>query len=240
MHIQLEQISSTRATNLLPGVEHQTPWSQLRLVDLADGEHVDVGDRDEATLLLLQGEGITCEGAYLQAPAAATIVAQAAAFIARGPARLLIADVALESSGSSSCRADLLDAKKLTWRTSIHGGGGRIATRHLWRPEDFHGDGWIFVDHAILGQDSSLGYHYHDALEEAFVVLTGQGWMTIGERTFHVGPGSVTYQPIGIAHGLYNPHDEDLDFVRLAVGVPGETFTTIDLDSDLKNRQPED
>ena len=64
--------------------------------------------------------------------------------------------------------------------------------------------------------------------------------MTMGDSTFEVGPGSVTFQPVGVGHGLYNPFEEELDFVRLAVGIPGETFTTIDLDSDLRDRRPGD
>ena len=130
-----------------------------------------------------------------------------------------------------------VDATQLTWREAIHGGSGRIATRHLWRPEDFVSS-WTFIDHAVLGQGGSVGYHYHDALEESFIVLSGRGWMTVRDETFEVGPGSVTFQGIGQGHGMYNPHAEDLAFLRLAVGVPGEAFTTIDLDDDLRARRP--
>ncbi|MBT5964804.1 MAG: cupin domain-containing protein [Gemmatimonadetes bacterium] len=244
MHTQLEQMPLSATTELLQEIDQQTPWTGLQLLNLADGQSVDVGEQEEATLILLQGEGCTAAGDRLTAPAALTTASKSAAFTVKGPTRLLCARVGLEQVGESqvgesASKHDTFDAKKLTWRPSIHGGSGQIATRHLWRPEDFHGDSWVFVDHAILGPDSSLGHHYHDALEEVFIILAGTGWMTIGERTFDVGPGSVTFHPIGIGHGLYNPTNEGLDFVRLAVGIPGETFTTIDLDSDLKSRRPQ-
>ena len=134
-------------------------------------------------------------------------------------------------------RAQAVDATRLTWRDAIHGGSGRMATLHLWRPEDFSSS-WTFIDHAVLGEGGSVGYHYHDALEESFVVLSGCGWMTVGDETFEVGPGSVTFQGIGEGHGILNPLAEDLAFLRIAVGVPGEDFTTIDLCDDLRTRRP--
>ena len=59
-----------------------------------------------------------------------------------------------------------------------------------------------------------MGYHYHDALEESFVVLSGEGLVTIDDETFAVGQGSVTWQGIGQGHGIYNPGPEELEFVR--------------------------
>ena len=56
-------------------------------------------------------------------------------------------------------------------------------------------------------------------------------------ETFEVEPGSVTFQGIEQAHGIYNPGDESLAFLRIAIGVPGEEFTTIDLDDDLASRR---
>ncbi|MCH8112347.1 MAG: cupin domain-containing protein, partial [Proteobacteria bacterium] len=73
-----------------------------------------------------------------------------------------------------------------------------------------------------------MGYHYHDALEEWVVVLAGSGQMTIADHTFEVSAGSVTFQGIAEAHGIYNPNrDEELDFLRIAVAVPGEAVTSI-------------
>ncbi len=90
----------------------------------------------------------------------------------------------------------------------------------------------------MLSEGSSLGCHYHDHLEEAFVVLSGRGWMTIGDATVEIGAGAVTLQRANIGHGLYNPFAEELDFIRVAVSTPDETFTTVDLDDDLRERRP--
>ena len=129
------------------------------------------------------------------------------------------------------------DEQALKWRDAIHGGCGQIATRHVLSPDDFGSD-WTFLDHAILGARGSVGYHYHDFLEESFVVLRGQGLMTIADETFTVEPGSVTWQGIGQGHGIYNPGPEKLEFVRIAVKQADEEYTTIDLHDDLSARRP--
>ena len=134
-------------------------------------------------------------------------------------------------------KAGTFDAQVLKWRDAIHGGCGQIATRHVLSPEDFYSD-WTFLDHAILAPDSSVGYHYHNELEESFVVLRGTGWMTIAGETFAVRPGSVTWQGIGQGHGIYNPGPEELEFVRIAVKQARKAYTTIDLHDDLSARKP--
>ena len=128
------------------------------------------------------------------------------------------------------------DEQALKWRDAIHGGCGQIATQHMFPPDDFRN--WTFLDHAILGARGSVGYHYHDFLEESFVVLSGQGLMTIDDKTFAVRPGSVTWQGIRQGHGIYNPGPEKLEFVRIAVKQADEEYTTIDLHDDLSARRP--
>ena len=115
--------------------------------------------------------------------------------------------------------------QELKWREAIHGGRGRIATRHVLAPRNFYSD-WTFLDHAILDVQGSLGYHYHEALEESFVVLKGKGFMKIEDEIFEVGPGSVTWQGIEQKHSLSNPGPEKLEFVRIAVR---QAYTTIDV-----------
>ncbi len=130
-----------------------------------------------------------------------------------------------------------VDPEQLQWRQAIHGGVGRIATRHIWGPEDLAST-WTFLDHAILAARSSVGYHHHDGLEESFIILEGTGYVTIDESCFEVAPGSVTFQGIRQSHGIYNPTDEELNFLRVAVAGEDGAFATVDLHDDLTGRCP--
>ena len=130
-----------------------------------------------------------------------------------------------------------VDPRQLQWRPAIHGGGGRIATGHIWGPEDLSST-WTFLDHAILAPHSSVGYHHHEGLEESFIILEGNGYVTIEDSCFEVVPGSVTFQGIRQAHGIYNPGDEELNFIRVAVAGEDGAFTTVDLHDDLEGKCP--
>ncbi|MFP6643461.1 MAG: cupin domain-containing protein [Candidatus Latescibacterota bacterium] len=221
-----------------------TSWRRFELLDLPPaGVFTAESQGQELGYLVLSGCLLVEQSANrveAQAPGAircAVGVTHRAVAGAEGARLLCIAVDAAGASGGGELAVDGFARDRLPWRDAVHGGGGRIGTRHLWRPEDFVSS-WTFVDHAMLSEGSSLGCHYHDHLEEAFVVLSGRGWMTIGDATVEIGAGAVTLQRANIGHGLYNPFAEELDFIRVAVSTPDGTFTTIDLDDDLRERRP--
>ena len=235
---------------IFAGARSRTPWQVFDVVHLEGGEVFEpeaVATGSEEGFLVLQGcielgtarqrvEEVAVARRGGQAGPASRCQACTGG---DSPARFIYVRVAAGEDGgpAQSTTVEAVARDRLTWRSAIHGGVGRIATRHIWEPDDF-ASAWTFLDHAVLATDSSVGYHYHDGLEECFVVLSGSGFMTVNGRTFEVGPGSVTFQGIGEGHGIYNPNDEELDFLRIAVGVPGEVFTSIDLDDDLSGWQP--
>ena len=233
---------------IFPGVRSRTPWRAFDVVHLERGEAFEpvaaAGGSDEG-FLVLRGcieVGAAADATRVEEVSVArrTGANHRACNCGDTQARFIFVRV---DSGEADCgeaesvTVEAVVRDRLTWRPAIHGGAGRMATRHIWGSDDFT-SAWTFLDHAVLAADSSVGYHYHDGLEECFVVLSGGGYMTINGHTFEVGPGSVTLQGIGEGHGIYNPYDEELDFLRIAVGVPGVDFTTIDLDDDLAAWQP--
>jgi len=248
-HVRLSELQGDRASGVpvFAGLERATAWRGLEYLELPPAAQLcPLAQPDcEVGYLVLEGE-VECAGEELaieaESPAALLCGVgwpHTLKNAGEGLARLLRVAVALDAS-TPEPRALLVEeiaGGKLEWRPAIHGGAGQIATCHIWGPEDFKSP-WVFLDHAVLAPRSSVGYHFHDALEESFVVRRGAGYMTIADQTFAVGPGSVTWQGIGQGHGIYNPGDQDLEFLRIAVGIRGEPFTTVDLNDDLSNRKP--
>ena len=248
-HVQLCTLDSAQAaTAVFGGRQFDTPWSTFDHVRLDPGEGYGNGvdAACEQGFVLLDGVvEFEDAGAHfgLASPAVLRFGASAdrgePGIATRAGARLLHIQVDLAGAeGQSDTRAEAVDSAALSWRPAIHGGAGQIATRHIWGPEDFSST-WTFLDHAVLEPGGSVGYHYHVALEECFVVLAGHGRMTVADDTFAVGPGSVTWQGIGQGHGIFNSQAEPLEFLRLAVAALDETFTTVDLDDDLVHRVPD-
>ena len=233
---------------IFPGRRFQTSWRLFNCLDLAPGKEARIAADELCEHGYIVVEGVVelvCGGMGREVQGPAVLLAKIGgehAINNRGgeSARLVHMSVATGESVDAHrpFRVEPVDLESLRWSDAIHRGAGRIATRHLWGPEDFHSS-WAFVDHAVLESRSSVGYHYHDALEECFLVLKGRGFMTIDDETFAVGPNSVTWQGIGTGHGIYNPAAENLEFLRLAVAQEDREFTTIDLHDDLSGRSPQ-
>ena len=249
-HVRLDELDQ-EGCPVFAELRPETPWEAFDYWVLTPGEPFPVA-----------GTGKACEQGYVftGGPVELTVEQQrvesgaGAAFIVEPtggdhalknltdrPVQVLRVRVALDMDSETQQgvqpKVGTFDAQALKWRDAIHGGCGQIATRHVLSPDDFGSD-WTFLDHAILGAGGSVGFHYHDFLEESFVVLKGQGLMTIDEETFAVESGSVTWQGIGQGHGIYNPGPEKLEFVRIAVKQADAEYTTIDLHDDLSARRP--
>lgn len=248
-HVRLDELDP-RGGPVFVGLQPETPWEALDYWALTPGE--------ERSVL---GTGMACEQGYVftGGPVELTVRQQriesgeGPGFIIESTGsdhelrnltdasvNVLRVRVALDADSETQDvlpKVGIFDEQALKWRDAIHGGCGQIATRHVLSPDDFNSD-WTFLDHAVLSPRGSVGYHYHGFLEESFVVLKGQGLMTIGDETFAVGSGSVTWQGIGQGHGIYNPGPEKLGFVRIAVKQAYEEYTTIDLHDDLSARRP--
>ena len=237
-HVVLERLAAreTRAVALFAD-GFATPWRRWEYVELPRGAtccREETGE--ERVLVVLQGRISLEELGYLGAGDLFLCNQFSAINSEDGQASFL--HVAVETNATAASRTparETVDATKLSWRPTIHGGSGRIATRHIWGPKDFTST-FTYLDHAILESGGSVGYHYHEALEESFFILRGRGLMTIDDRTFEVAPDSVTWQGIEQSHGIFNPHEDELEFLRIAVAAAGETFSTIDLHDDLAGR----
>ena len=66
------------------------------------------------------------------------------------------------------------------------------------------------------GQRLSLQYHHHRA--ENWVIIAGEGDITLDERVFKVTAGDHVYIPVGARHRIYNTSDVTLKILELQSG----------------------
>ena len=105
-------------------------------------------------------------------------------------------------------------------RTVAHGGLGEIAFARLFRHHEFAAP-ISFVDYAVIPPGASIGEHRHGGNEEIYLVLEGEGEMTLDGARFPVGPGSVVVNRPGGVHGLRNTGRGDLRIFVVEVRLPG-------------------
>jgi quercetin dioxygenase-like cupin family protein len=94
-----------------------------------------------------------------------------------------------------------LDAPLRT--ASSHSGQGEVRSVKLYSNEDFD-TGLKFFYYMELPPGTSIGYHTHKDNEEVYVVLEGNGIMTVNGEARAVKPGDVLLNKPGWSHGLAN------------------------------------
>ena len=119
--------------------------------------------------------------------------------------------------------------------TKAHDGMGEIRFRRMWDQERFV-TSWGFVDHALVGAGTSVGYHRHDTVQECYLILDGAGVMKVDGAVVAVGPGACVPNRLGGAHGLA-AHLEPVEFINIALYTEGR-FDVTDLGDDLSSCLP--
>lgn len=106
---------------------------------------------------------------------------------------------------------NFLSADKI-FDTNSHGGVGKIQIQKVFRREDLNGV-WDFALRVIMPPSSSMGLHKHLDEEEMYIILNGQGVMTLESETKQVSKGGmILNKPFG-EHGLVNNSDNELELL---------------------------
>lgn len=116
-----------------------------------------------------------------------------------------------------------------------HGGKGEVLFREVWGTRDFTTN-FEHLSHILLPPGASVGYHRHDTIEEAYMIMNGRGRVTVDDETEEVGRGDAIPNRLGGSHGIYNHTDEDLEMFVVGVSMEKGKVDATDLGDDLSGR----
>ena len=116
-----------------------------------------------------------------------------------------------------------------------HGGRGEVWFRAVWGTRDFSTN-FEYLNHLLLPPGTSIGYHRHDGVQEAYLVMSGSGRVTVDDETAEVGRGDVIPNRLGGAHGIYNHTAADLELFVVGVSRTKGRVDATDLDDHLAGR----
>jgi mannose-6-phosphate isomerase-like protein (cupin superfamily) len=81
----------------------------------------------------------------------------------------------------------------------------------------------------VIPAGSGIGHHFHNVVEEMFVILDGEAQFTIDGRTASVkGPAGVLCRS-GHSHAIYNPGPTPVQWMNLNVSLVAGVYDTFDL-----------
>ena len=123
------------------------------------------------------------------------------------------------------------DPSKYRDAPKVHGGAGALSYSGLLGPEDFNVN-LIFLHRGVLQPKSGIGHHFHNQMEEMFVIFDNKAQFTIDGRTAELtGPAGAPCR-MGSSHGIYNPTDVPTQWMNIAVGSVRGRYDAFDMGDD--------
>jgi mannose-6-phosphate isomerase-like protein (cupin superfamily) len=111
---------------------------------------------------------------------------------------------------------------------AVHGGAGSMSfvallNRGAVTPE------FNFLHRGVIPAGAGIGHHFHNVVEEMFVILDGEAQFTIDGRSASVkGPAGVLCRA-GHSHAIYNPGPAPVQWMNLNVSLVAGVYDNFDL-----------
>jgi mannose-6-phosphate isomerase-like protein (cupin superfamily) len=111
---------------------------------------------------------------------------------------------------------------------AVHGGAGTMSftvllNRGAVTPE------FNFLHRGVIPAGAGIGHHFHNVVEEMFVILDGEAQFTIDGRTATIkGPAGVLCR-VGHSHAIYNPGPAPVQWMNLNVSLVAGVYDNFDL-----------
>ena len=123
------------------------------------------------------------------------------------------------------------DATKYRPLTAVHAGAGNMAFAALLNRGAI-GPHFNFLHRGEIPAGSGIGHHFHNTVEEMFVILNGEGQFTVNGRTARLqGPAAVVCR-MGDSHALLNTGGETLQWMNFQASVTPGVGDAFDLGDD--------
>jgi mannose-6-phosphate isomerase-like protein (cupin superfamily) len=133
-------------------------------------------------------------------------------------------------AGPAALSQRIVHTDPSTFRSSpaVHGGAGTMSftallNRGAVTPE------FNFLHRGVIPAGAGIGHHFHNVVEEMFVILDGEAQFTIDGRTATVkGPAGVLCRT-GHSHAIYNPGPAPVQWMNLNVSLIAGVYDNFDL-----------
>ena len=111
---------------------------------------------------------------------------------------------------------------------AVHGGAGELNYSAMFDAKDFNTN-VLFLHRGVIAPKSGIGHHFHNQMEEMFVILNGEAEFTIDGRTSLIkGPAGAPCR-MGHSHAIYNPTGRPVEWMNIAVGSIKGKYGNFDL-----------
>lgn len=123
------------------------------------------------------------------------------------------------------------DPAKYRHIKGVHGGAGELHYMGLFDAEALNTN-LIFLHRGVIPPGGGIGHHYHNQMEEMFVILDNEAEFTIDGRTSKLqGPVGAPCR-MGRSHAIYNSSSKPTQWMNIAVGSVKGKYDNFDIGDD--------
>ena len=111
---------------------------------------------------------------------------------------------------------------------AVHGGAGQMRFAGMFDARTLNTN-LLFLHRGELLPGGGIGHHFHNHMEEMFVILDGEAQFTINGRTSTLkGPAAAPCR-MGSSHAIYNASGKTVQWMNIAVGSIKGKYDATDL-----------
>jgi mannose-6-phosphate isomerase-like protein (cupin superfamily) len=114
---------------------------------------------------------------------------------------------------------------------SVHGGAGELHYMEMFDAKAL-GTNLLFLHRGVLPPKGGIGHHFHNEMEEMFVIFDGEAEFTINGRTSRLAGPAGAPCPMRHSHAIYNPTDRPVEWMNIAVSSVKGKYDAFDLGDD--------
>ncbi|MCC6591226.1 MAG: cupin domain-containing protein [Bryobacterales bacterium] len=121
------------------------------------------------------------------------------------------------------------DPSRYNVAKTVHAGAGELHYQGLFDAQTFNTN-VIFLHRGAIPPGGGIGHHFHNHMEEMFVIFDGEAQFTVNGRTSTLkGPAGAPCR-MGSSHAIYNPTGQTVEWMNIAVGSIKGKYDATDLD----------
>ena len=144
---------------------------------------------------------------------------------------LVLLSLAIFAKDPLASRIAHSDPSKYRKIGKVHAGAGELHFAGMFDASTFSTN-FIFLHRGVIPPGGGIGHHYHNHMEEMFVILDGEAEFTIDGRTSVLqGPAGAPCR-MGRSHAIYNPGTKPVEWMNIAVGSIKGKYDASDLGDD--------
>jgi len=143
----------------------------------------------------------------------------------------LLSAIALQAAEPLVSRIAHTDPSQYRAIPHVHAGAGELDFMGLFDDRTFSTN-LIFLHRGVIPPGGGIGHHFHNHMEEMFVIFDNEAQFTIDGRTSTLkGPAGAPCR-MGHSHAIYNPGPKPVEWMNIAVGSIKGKYDNTDLDDD--------